>query len=96
MTKYHPTPHVEQVSWLDHSGHYNSDHFSVADIARRVKYDVVNRTCGMLVYEDARKIVLASEARVDEDLDEVLFGVYTSIYKVCITERFILKEAPTP
>jgi len=84
---YKPVPHIEKVTWLDHSGNYTRDDFTVAQIAKRVKEEVVNVTIGMLVYEDDSKIVLATEARVDVDLEEALFSHYTTIYKFGILGR---------
>jgi len=89
--EYKETPHEERVTWRDHSGNYGGDDFTLAEIAKRVRFDVVTRTGGMLVYEDHQKIVLASEARIDEDYDEAKFGRYTTIYKVCIIERVVLE-----
>jgi len=84
---YKPVPHIEKVMWLDHSANHSRDDFTLAQIARRVKEDVVNANIGMLVYEDETKIVLAHEARVDVDLEEASFSCYTTILKICILER---------
>lgn len=88
---YKPVPHGERVTWFDHFANHTLEEIISADVAKRVKYDLVNVHMGMLVYEDDRLIVLAHEARVDEDLEEALFSHYTSIYKVCILERKVLK-----
>ena len=87
MSGYKETPKIERITWFDHSGNKTGNDFTKREIAKNIKEDIVNRTVGFLVYEDKRRVTLAHEARIDADLEEARFSLYTTIYKVGIITR---------
>ena len=87
MSEYKDTPHVEMITWLDHSAQHSSEDFTLTDIARRVKEDCTNRNVGFVVFEDETKVVIAHEARIDSDMYEPRFSHYTNILKATIKDR---------
>ena len=87
---YKETGQAEEITWKDHSGNQYRDGYTVSEIRKRMKEHVVNRTVGMVVFEDAERVTIAHEARVDGD--EVAYAYYTTIYKALIVSRKKLME----
>ena len=85
--KYKSTPPIEVITWADHSANHAREEYTVSEIERRTQARCMNRNVGFVVHEDDEKIIIAHEARIDADMDEVRFSHYTTILKAVIETR---------
>lgn len=93
---YQKTGAMEQIIWKDHSFSDTRESRPAHVIERGLKHHVVNRTVGMIVFEDEERITLAHTARIDSDMDAAEYSRYTTIYKALIIERKRLMPQDTP
>ena len=76
----------ETIDWLDHHG--TPDGWRTkAEIVERCREDLVIRSRGEVLYENAKKLIIASETRLDKDLTSPLYRDYTVIYKKLVVKR---------
>lgn len=81
MAKY------ERIDWLDHHGDGGGRWWLRSEILERAMEDVVIQIHGEVLFEDSKKVIIATESRLDKDLLQPLYRAYTVIYKKLIIHR---------
>ena len=84
----------ERIEWFDHHGDSGTLTWrSKSEIIERCEADVVVESVGEVLFEDGRRVIIASEKRLDSDLSQPIYRAYTCIYKKLIRHRQRLTEA---
>ncbi len=80
--------HKERIEWLDHSGDLDTPRWrSQSEITEGCQADVVVESTGEVIFENEDRLIIASEKRLDTDLPQPLYRLYTNIYKTLIRKR---------
>ncbi len=82
---------TEQIDWLDHHGDSDLRWRTKAEILERSLDDVIIRIHGEILHEDSKRVIIATEKRLDVELAVPLYRAYTVIYK-----KLILRREVTP
>ena len=78
----------ERIEWFDHSGDLQNPLWrSKAEIIEACAADVVIESTGEVIFEGEERLIIASEKRLDPDLSQPIYRLYTNIYKKLIRQR---------
>ena len=75
------------VDWIDHHGDSTEVWRTQGEIIERSSADFIIRTWGEILYEDADKIIISGEKRLDADLWTTLYRYTTTVMKKLVIGR---------